>query len=91
MARALQSGRVREGPLECRDPVLQNALYTGDLAEVQRHFSGRSAVDLVIQAKSQDLRWTSQKWGKDRRGGQRVSPARLMPPDPHRWQTGCSG
>ncbi|XP_015684882.1 ankyrin repeat and SOCS box protein 10 [Protobothrops mucrosquamatus] len=63
MARALPSRRAREDPLECRDPVLQNALYTGDLAEVQRHFSGRSAVDLVILAKSQDLRWTSQKWG----------------------------
>ncbi|KAM3820736.1 ankyrin repeat and SOCS box protein 10 isoform 2-T2 [Vipera latastei] len=63
MARALQSRKAGEGPLECRDPVVQNALYTGNLAEVQRHFSERSTVDLVIQAKSQDLRWTSQKWG----------------------------
>ncbi|XP_063159230.1 ankyrin repeat and SOCS box protein 10 isoform X2 [Candoia aspera] len=61
--RSLQSRSVQEGPLECRDVVVQNALYTGNLVEVQRHFSERSTVNLVIHAKSQDLRWTSQKWG----------------------------
>ncbi|XP_044278450.1 ankyrin repeat and SOCS box protein 10 [Varanus komodoensis] len=50
-------------PLECRDMVLQNALYTGDLAGVQRHFSERAEVNLVIHTQSSDLRWTSQKWG----------------------------
>ncbi|XP_015282193.1 PREDICTED: ankyrin repeat and SOCS box protein 10 [Gekko japonicus] len=34
-----------------------------NLQQVQRHFSERAEVNLVIQAKSQDLRWTSQKWG----------------------------
>ncbi|XP_032090654.1 ankyrin repeat and SOCS box protein 10 [Thamnophis elegans] len=63
MARALQSRRAQEGPLECRDPVVHNALYTGNLAEVQRHFSERSAVNLLIHAEGPDLRWTSQKWG----------------------------
>ncbi|XP_058035344.1 ankyrin repeat and SOCS box protein 10 [Ahaetulla prasina] len=63
MARTLQSRRAHEDPLECRDPVVQNALYTGNLAEVQRHFSQRSAVNLLIHAEGQDLRWTSQKWG----------------------------
>nr|XP_034986105.1 ankyrin repeat and SOCS box protein 10 isoform X1 [Zootoca vivipara] len=53
----------KEPPSECRDMVVQNALYTGDLAGVQRHFSERAEVNLVIHAKSQDLRWTSQKWG----------------------------
>ncbi|KAL8164759.1 UNVERIFIED_CONTAM: hypothetical protein K2H54_004083 [Gekko kuhli] len=55
-------GRLKE-PLECQDVVLQNALYTGDLPQVQRHFTERAEVNLVIQAKSHDLRWTSQKWG----------------------------
>uniref|UniRef100_A0A670J985 Ankyrin repeat and SOCS box containing 10 n=1 Tax=Podarcis muralis TaxID=64176 RepID=A0A670J985_PODMU len=53
----------KEPPSECRDMVVQNALYTGDLDGVQRHFSERAEVNLVIHSKSQDLRWTSQKWG----------------------------
>ncbi|XP_026580457.1 ankyrin repeat and SOCS box protein 10, partial [Pseudonaja textilis] len=60
MAKTLEN---REALLECRDPVVHNALYTGNLVEVQRHFSGRSAVNLLIHAQSQDLRWTSHKWG----------------------------
>uniref|UniRef100_A0A6J0UCH8 Ankyrin repeat and SOCS box protein 10 n=1 Tax=Pogona vitticeps TaxID=103695 RepID=A0A6J0UCH8_9SAUR len=50
-------------PLVCHDMVVQNALYTGDLTEVQRHFSEHAEVNLVIEAKSHDLRWTSHKWG----------------------------
>lgn len=49
--------------------VVQNALYTGDLQGVQRHFSERAEVNLLIQAKGQDLRWTSQKWGKSHWAG----------------------
>ncbi|XP_054847847.1 ankyrin repeat and SOCS box protein 10 [Eublepharis macularius] len=56
-------GRGRKEPLQCQDMVVQNALYTGDLEQVQRHFSERAEVDLIILAKSHDLRWTSQKWG----------------------------
>lgn len=55
-------------PLVCRDMVVQNALYTGDLVEVQRHFSDHAEVNLVIETKSHDLRWTSHKWGKENWG-----------------------
>ncbi|XP_060104196.1 ankyrin repeat and SOCS box protein 10 [Heteronotia binoei] len=58
-----QSWRSRKEPLECQDVVVQNALYTGDLQQVQRLFSERAKVNLVIPARSHDLRWTSQKWG----------------------------
>ncbi|XP_048367202.1 ankyrin repeat and SOCS box protein 10 isoform X1 [Sphaerodactylus townsendi] len=58
------SFRGRKEPLECQDMVVQNALYTGDLEQVQRHFSERAEVNLTILAKSHDdLRWTSHKWG----------------------------
>ncbi|KAJ6666687.1 hypothetical protein lerEdw1_020411, partial [Lerista edwardsae] len=53
---------ARREPLECRDLLVQNALYTGDLAQVQQHFPEQAEVNLVIQARSHDLRWTSQKW-----------------------------
>ncbi|KAJ7322062.1 hypothetical protein JRQ81_018349 [Phrynocephalus forsythii] len=50
-------------PLVCHDMVLQNALYTGNLTEVQHHFSEHAEVNLVIEAKSHDLRWTSHELG----------------------------
>uniref|UniRef100_A0A8D0DJ75 Ankyrin repeat and SOCS box containing 10 n=1 Tax=Salvator merianae TaxID=96440 RepID=A0A8D0DJ75_SALMN len=54
---------LQEPLLECRDMVVQNALYTGNLPEVQRLFSERAEVNLLIESRSHDLRWTSHKWG----------------------------
>ncbi|XP_066483589.1 ankyrin repeat and SOCS box protein 10 [Tiliqua scincoides] len=59
----LQRKGAHREPLECKDLLVQNALYTGDLAKVQEQFPEHAEVNLVIQAKSHDLRWTSHKWG----------------------------
>uniref|UniRef100_A0A8B9BP00 Ankyrin repeat and SOCS box containing 10 n=1 Tax=Anser brachyrhynchus TaxID=132585 RepID=A0A8B9BP00_9AVES len=55
--------RSRTEPLECRDLLIQNALFTGDLERVQKYFSRNAAVNLIIETKGDELRWTSRKFG----------------------------
>ncbi|NXS32060.1 ASB10 protein, partial [Pomatostomus ruficeps] len=50
-------------PLECRDLLVQNALFTGDLAMVQKYFTKSAAVNLIIETRGDALRWTSSKRG----------------------------
>ncbi|XP_030347011.1 ankyrin repeat and SOCS box protein 10 [Strigops habroptila] len=50
-------------PLECRDLLVQNALFTGDLEMVQKYFTKDAAINLIIETKGDELRWTSKKFG----------------------------
>ncbi|NWI87371.1 ASB10 protein, partial [Pitta sordida] len=50
-------------PLECRDLLVQNALFTGDLDMVRKYFTKSSAVNLIIETRGDVLRWTSWKRG----------------------------
>ncbi|NWH99475.1 ASB10 protein, partial [Tichodroma muraria] len=50
-------------PLECRDLLVQNALFTGDLAMVQKYFTKGAAINLIIETRDDVLRWTSSKRG----------------------------
>ncbi|NWV16081.1 ASB10 protein, partial [Origma solitaria] len=50
-------------PLECRDLLVQNALFTGDLDMVQKYFTKSAAINLVIETRGDTLRWTSRKRG----------------------------
>ncbi|KAM6338636.1 ankyrin repeat and SOCS box protein 10 [Podargus strigoides] len=50
-------------PLECRDLLVQNALFTGNLEMVQKYFTKSAAVNLIIESKGDELRWTSRKFG----------------------------
>ncbi|XP_064019019.1 ankyrin repeat and SOCS box protein 10 [Pogoniulus pusillus] len=50
-------------PLECRDLLVQNALFTGDLEMVQKFFPKNAAINLIIEARGNELRWTSRKRG----------------------------
>ncbi|XP_016151696.1 PREDICTED: ankyrin repeat and SOCS box protein 10 [Ficedula albicollis] len=50
-------------PLECRDLLVQNALFTGDLDMVQKYFTKGSAINLIIETRGDVLRWTSSKRG----------------------------
>ncbi|NXB60363.1 ASB10 protein, partial [Struthidea cinerea] len=50
-------------PLECRDPLVQNALFTGDLDAVQKYFTKSAAINLIIETRGNVLRWTSSKRG----------------------------
>ncbi|NXL84011.1 ASB10 protein, partial [Alectura lathami] len=53
----------RVEPLECRDLLVQNALFSGDLEMVQKYFTRSAAVNLVIETRGEELRWTSRKFG----------------------------
>ncbi|XP_027759607.1 ankyrin repeat and SOCS box protein 10 isoform X1 [Empidonax traillii] len=50
-------------PLECRDLLVQNALFTGDLDMVQKFFTKSAAINLIIETRGDVLRWTSRKRG----------------------------
>ncbi|NWW15386.1 ASB10 protein, partial [Falcunculus frontatus] len=50
-------------PLECRDLLVQNALFTGDLDMVQKYFTKSAAINLIIETRGDVLRWTSSKRG----------------------------
>ncbi|NXI82484.1 ASB10 protein, partial [Rhipidura dahli] len=50
-------------PLECRDLLVQNALFTGDLDTVQKYFTKSAAINLIIETRGDVLRWTSSKRG----------------------------
>ncbi|NXJ81720.1 ASB10 protein, partial [Trogon melanurus] len=56
-----QNNRLK--PLECQDLLVQNALFTGDLEMVQKYFTKGAAINLVIETKGDELRWTSRKRG----------------------------
>nr|XP_025971614.1 ankyrin repeat and SOCS box protein 10 [Dromaius novaehollandiae] len=53
----------RAEPLECRDLLVQNALFTGDLEMLRKYFTKGAAVNLIIETKGDELRWTSKKFG----------------------------
>lgn len=56
-----QHGRLE--PLQCQDLLVQNALFTGDLDMVQKYFTKSSAINLIIETRGDELRWTSSKRG----------------------------
>ncbi|KFV79003.1 Ankyrin repeat and SOCS box protein 10, partial [Struthio camelus australis] len=57
------TGGGRTEPLECRDLLVQNALFTGDLEMVRKYFTKGAAINLIIETKGDELRWTSRKFG----------------------------
>ncbi|XP_071416368.1 ankyrin repeat and SOCS box protein 10 [Pithys albifrons albifrons] len=59
--RGCQHSRLE--PLQCHDLLVQNALFTGDLAMVQKYFTKSAAINLVIETRGDVLRWTSRKRG----------------------------
>ncbi|NXQ31313.1 ASB10 protein, partial [Alaudala cheleensis] len=50
-------------PLQCRDLLVQNALFTGDLDMVRKYFPKGTAINLIIETRGDVLRWTSSKRG----------------------------
>lgn len=60
---AQQSWVGRREPLQCQDLLVQNALFTGDLEMVQKFFTRSAAINLIIETRSEELRWTSKKFG----------------------------
>lgn len=48
---------VGNPPMVCRDLVVQNALYTGNVEAVKELFSKGFPSDLLIQSQGGDMRW----------------------------------
>ncbi|XP_006007161.1 ankyrin repeat and SOCS box protein 10 isoform X1 [Latimeria chalumnae] len=50
-------------PMVCQDLLVQNALFTGDLEKIRELFTKHSAINLIIEARGGELRWTSKSFG----------------------------
>ncbi|KAM9323477.1 ankyrin repeat and SOCS box protein 10 [Pholidichthys leucotaenia] len=50
-------------PAVCKDVVIHNALYTGDLEAVQHFFPPGSTANLIIEPQGGDMRWVSRGQG----------------------------
>nr|XP_009668801.1 PREDICTED: ankyrin repeat and SOCS box protein 10 [Struthio camelus australis] len=74
------TGGGRTEPLECRDLLVQNALFTGDLEMVRKYFTKGAAINLIIETKGDELRWTSRKFGSEpgQGGGCRSKPGSYL-------------
>ena len=61
--RSVASSRGPSQPraLICQDPVVQNALYTGDLEAVRQLFSKGAPANLVIQPQGGDMLWVKER------------------------------
>ncbi|XP_020780186.2 ankyrin repeat and SOCS box protein 10 [Boleophthalmus pectinirostris] len=54
------SSAVVVPPAVCQDPVVQNALYTGDLELLQQLFPKGARVNMVIEPQGGDMRWVAE-------------------------------
>ncbi|KAM9792056.1 ankyrin repeat and SOCS box protein 10 isoform 3-T3 [Syngnathus typhle] len=54
---------VAPRPYVCRDVVLQNALYTGNLEALQRLFPRGSSAGLIIEPQGGEMRWVARGEG----------------------------
>ncbi|XP_069499202.1 ankyrin repeat and SOCS box protein 10 [Ambystoma mexicanum] len=50
-------------PQVCKDLLVQNALFSGDLEMVRHFFTEDTPVNLIIEARGDELKWTSGKLG----------------------------
>lgn len=57
---ASSHGSFQRPALICQDPVVQNALYTGDLEAVRQLFPRGAPVNLVIQPRGGDMVWVKE-------------------------------
>lgn len=55
-------------PMVCRDLIVQNALYTGDVEAVKELFPKGSSATLVVQPEGGAMRWVSDGEVRGKRG-----------------------
>lgn len=59
----LRSSTAQPAPI-CKDVVVQNALYTGDLEAMRHLFPRGSSANLIIEPQGGDMRWVARGEGK---------------------------
>ncbi|KPP73009.1 hypothetical protein Z043_107938 [Scleropages formosus] len=65
MSFAFSPSALRSLRLVCRDLVVHNALFTGDLEAVKRLFPKGAPVNLVVESRGGDMRWICRNQGKE--------------------------
>lgn len=55
----------------CRDPAVHNALFSGDLQQVQALFEDEEAANMIVETVSNQLAWSAEQ-GKEHQGGGRT-------------------
>ncbi|XP_009950845.1 PREDICTED: ankyrin repeat and SOCS box protein 10-like [Leptosomus discolor] len=78
-------------PLECRDLLVQNALFTGNLEMVQKYFTKSAAINLIIETKGDELRWTSRKFGRGDKSQEPICTRKVDGPAQAYWQALLTG
>lgn len=54
----------------CRDPAVHNALFSGDLQQVQALFQDEDAANMIVETVSNQLAWSAEQ-GREHPVGQR--------------------
>lgn len=55
----------------CRDPAVHNALFSGDLQQVQILFQDEEAANMIVETVSNQLAWSAEQGKEDHLGGQK--------------------
>lgn len=71
------SARARlTGPRRCcRDPAVHNALFSGDLQQVQALFQEEDAANMIVETVSNQLAWSAEQ-GREHPVGQKRTEGR---------------
>lgn len=80
----------------CRDPAVHNALFSGDLPQVQALFQDEDAANMIVETVSNQLAWSAEQ-GREHPVGQKMREGKgvgvgvgkrtaLAPPPPSRPQ-----
>lgn len=55
----------------CRDPAVHNALFSGDLQQVQILFQDEEAANMIVETVSNQLAWSAEQGKEYHPGGQK--------------------
>lgn len=53
--------RLRRPRRSCRDPAVHNALFSGDLQQVQILFQDEEAANMIVETVSNQLAWSAEQ------------------------------
>jgi ankyrin repeat/SOCS box protein 16 len=55
----------------CRDPAVHNALFSGDLQQLQILFQDEDAANMIVETVSNQLAWSAEQGREHHLGGQK--------------------
>lgn len=66
-----QARLTRPRHRSCRDPAVHNALFSGDLQQVQILFQDEEAANMIVETVSNQLAWSAEQGRETHLGGQK--------------------